>query len=83
MDLLSDTTPEIEALLTRIYRRIPSHRKLELVEDANRTARQLAFSGLRARHPGETVTKLRRRLAGLVLGETLAAAAYGPLETGE
>jgi hypothetical protein len=35
----SDTAKEIEDLLVDIYRRMPSWRKIELVEDANRTAR--------------------------------------------
>lgn len=62
-----------------IYRRMPAWRKVELVEDANRTARQLAMIGLRARHPGESVARLRRRLLGLVLGEETAKKIYGPL----
>jgi hypothetical protein len=75
-----DTSPEAERVLVALYRSLPAWRKLELVEDANRAARQLAFSGLRSRHPDESPERLRRRLIGLVLGDELAVAAYGPLE---
>lgn len=76
--IFSDTSPEIEDLLVDIYRRMPPWRKIELVDDANRTARQLAWAGLHSRHPGESRARLRRRLLDLVLGEELALAAYGP-----
>jgi len=62
-----------------IYRRMPAWRKVELVDDANRTARLLAFSGIRSRYPDEPLGRSRRRLLGLVLGEELASRIYGPL----
>ena len=76
--ILSDTPKEIEDLLVNIYRGMPSWRKIELVEDANRTARQLAWAGLHSRHPSESKTRLRRRLLDLVLGEETANKIYGP-----
>ena len=78
--LFSDTSPDCEELLVSLYRRMPAWRKIELVEDANRTARQLAMIGLRSRHPGESLPRLRRRLFGLVLGEELANRIYGPFD---
>lgn len=75
-----DTSPAAEAVMLDIYRRMPAWRKLELVNDANRAARQLALAGLRARHPDENPTRLRRRLLGLVLGEETATRVYGRLE---
>jgi hypothetical protein len=66
--------------MLEIYRRMPSWRKMDLVDDANRTARQLAMVGLRSRHPEESLPKLRRRLLGLVLEEPTAIQVYGPLE---
>jgi hypothetical protein len=78
-----DTTPEAEAVLIDLYRRMPPWRKLELVDDAIRTSRQLAMMGLRSRHPDEPIEKLRRRLLGLVLGEETADRVYGPMEVGE
>jgi len=79
---ICDTSPEAEALQSELYRRMPARRKIELVDDAIRTSRHLAMMGLQSRHPGEPLTKLRRRLAGLVLGEEIAARVYGPLELG-
>ena len=75
----NDTSPEVEAKLVEIYRKMPTWRKIELVDDANRTARQLALAGLRSRHPGESPERLRRRLLDLVLGEETALAVYGPV----
>jgi hypothetical protein len=81
--LSRDTSPAAEAVMLDIYRSMPVWRKLALVDDANRTARLLAMAGLRARHPGEPLFRLRRRLLGLVLGERTALEVYGPLEGGE
>jgi len=39
----------------------------------------LALSGLRTRYPNADEMELRRGLADLLLGEDLAACAYGPL----
>ena len=81
--LFQDSPADIEERVVEIYRRMPAWRKVALVEDANRTARQLALAGLRARHPGEALPRLRRRLLGLVLGEETAERVYGPLGAGE
>jgi len=78
--LYADTSAEAERVLLSIYGRMPTWRKVELVEDANRTARHLAMIGLRSRHPDESPVKLRRRLLGLVLGEETARKVYGPLD---
>lgn len=76
----TDTTPEAEAIAIGIYRDMPAWRKIQLVEDANRTARQLALAGLRSRYPDESDSRRRRRLFGLLLGEELACRIYGPLD---
>lgn len=62
-----------------IYRRMPRWRKIELIVDANETARQLALAGLRTRHPEASPGEIQRRLFGLLLGEELATEVYGPL----
>jgi hypothetical protein len=81
--LYADTSLDAEDVLLAIYRRMPVWRKVELVEDANRTARQLAMCGLRSRHPDEPPSRLRRRLLGLVVGEETALRLYGPLDDPE
>ena len=79
----SHTSPDARAAMIAVYCRMPAWRKVELVEDANRTARQLALIGLRSRHPGESTERLRRRLLGLVLGEDQATEIYGELGESE
>jgi hypothetical protein len=77
--LAEDTHPDAERVLIELLRRATPARKMALVLDANRTARLLALTGLRERHPGESAIRLRRRLADLWLGPELATKAYGPL----
>jgi hypothetical protein len=81
--LSRDTSPDAEAVQIEIYRRMSARRKLELVEEANRTARNLALAGLRSRHPEAGSEELFRRLMDLMLGEELAAEVYGPLAGGK
>ena len=77
----SDTSPEAERILIELLRRAPAWRKLLLVEDTNRSVRDLLLAGLRERFPQDPPAVLRRRLADLWLGPELAAAAYGPLSS--
>ena len=74
-----DSSPEAARLQLEIYRRMSVERKLELVEDANQTARLLALAGLAERHPEDPPERLHRRLFDLVLGSELAGRAYGPV----
>ncbi len=75
-----DTSPEAEAVLIEGYRRMTLKQKFEQVERLNRMGRALAMSGLRRRYPEASEEQIRRRLAGLLLGEELATKAYGTLE---
>ncbi len=81
--LAEDTRPEAEQVLIGLLRNASPQRKLAMVLSANRTARLLALTGLRERHPSESPARLRRRLADLWLGTELAAKAYGPLTAHE
>jgi hypothetical protein len=76
---LTDTSPEIHAAQLQRYREMSVERKLELVEDANATARILALTGLAARHPDASETELHLRLFHLLHGRELATKAWGPL----
>ncbi len=75
-----DTSCEAEQVQLDLIRAMPAWRKLELVNDAIQTSRQLSLAGLRERHPGEPIERLRRRLRGLVLGEEIAERIWGPLD---
>jgi len=81
--LAEDTHPEAERVLIELLRGASPARKVAVVLSANRTARELALTGLRERHPGESPARPRRRLADLWLGPELAAKAYGPLPAGD
>ena len=77
--LAEDTHLDAERARIALLRGASTARKLAIVIGANQTARALAMTGLRERHPGESPARLRRRLADLWLGAELAAKAYGPL----
>ena len=77
---LSDTHPKMDALRTELLRKASPARKLEMLADLNASARNLAMTGLRLRHPHASEAELRRRLADLLLGEVLARKVYGELE---
>ena len=62
-----------------MLRQAPAWRKLHMVEDTNRSVKDLLLTGLRHRFPQDSPVVLRRRLANLWLGPELSAAAYGPM----
>lgn len=78
-ETLSDTWPEVAALQRSLLRKATPARKLAMVGQMNQTVKTLALSGLRSRFPCESPDVLRRRLADLVLGPTLASLVYGPI----
>jgi len=77
-EMNQDTSPEAETILFKLWREAPAWRKLEMMEDLNRTARQLALVGLRRRFPAASSEELQWRLAVMLLGEELATRVYGP-----
>lgn len=81
--LAEDTSPETERVLIELLRRASPARKVQMIASANRASRELALCGLKMRFPNESPARLRRRLAGLCLGEELAEKAYGPLPADE
>jgi hypothetical protein len=78
----SDTDPEMEALQIRLLRQAAPWQKMKMLAGLNAAAKTLALSGLRRRHPQAGEPELRRRLAGLLLGDELATKVYGELEHG-
>ena len=75
--LSSDTAPEAERVLVRLWREMPAWRKMELVAEMNETVKILARARLAQRFPDATPQELDRRLKYLLLGEDLAARVYG------
>jgi len=56
---------------------MPPWKKLAVVDDLNETVKAFAISGLKQRHPDASPAQIRRKLAGLILGEELADKVYG------
>ena len=80
--MISDTHPKIEAFQIQLLREAPSWRKANMLGQMFQTMKELAYQGLRQRHPDAGENELRRRLAGVILGEELAEQVYGPLLIG-
>ena len=79
--LSSDTHPKMEALQIQLWKQASPTRKMHMLAQLNASARTLALTGLRSRYPQASETELRRRLAGLLLGEELACKVYGELHS--
>lgn len=77
--LFPDTHPKMEALQIQLWRQASPTRKMNMLAQLNAAARALALAGLRAQYPQASEAELRRRLAGLLLGEELARRVYGDL----
>ncbi len=77
-ETLSDTRPEVAALQRKLLRQIDAAQKLAMLGQMNLTVKTLALSGLRSHCPDDSVEMLRRRLADLILGPTLARRVYDP-----
>jgi len=76
--MLTDTTPEADAVLLQLLRQTPVWRKLQLMDQLNQMAHAMVLSDLRQRYPQATPDELRRLLADRLLGAELAAKVYGP-----
>ena len=75
--LSSDTHPKMEALQIQLWRQASPTRKMHMLAQLNASANTLALMGLRSKFPNANEAELRRRLAGLLLGEELASKVYG------
>jgi hypothetical protein len=77
--LSSDTHPKMEALQIQLWRQASPTRKMHMLAQLNESVRIVALAGLRSRYPNADKAELRRRLAGLILGEEVARRVYGEL----
>ena len=77
--LYSDTHPKIEQMQIELWRQASPTRKMHMLAQLNDSARILALTGLRSRFPQASENELRRRLAGILLGEELARKVYGEM----
>lgn len=74
--LFPDTHPKMEALQIELLRRMPSWKKIAMVDSLGETVKALALGGIRQRHPEATPEQLRRMLAEMMLGAELARKVY-------
>ena len=73
----------MEALQIELWRQASPTRKMQMLAQLNQSARTLALTGLRSQYPQASAEELRRRLAGLILGEELASKVYGEINYAE
>jgi DNA-binding HxlR family transcriptional regulator len=78
-ETFSDTNPKIATAWRSLLRQVGPAQKLAMLGQLNQTVKTLGLSGLRTRHPDDSPEMLRRRLADLLLGSSLANKVYGPL----
>ena len=76
----SDTHPKMEALQIKLLRETPPWRKMEMLAELNRAARELALAGLRQRYPEADETALLRYLGNILLGSDIAGRVCAELE---
>ena len=72
-----DTSPDVERRLIEMTRRLPIERRIQLAARFSTSLRQMAWNGLRQRHPEATACELRRRFAELHLGPAIAQTLFG------
>ncbi len=77
--LFPDTHPKMEALQIQLWRQASPTRKMQMLAQLNDSVHLLAMMGLRLQYPQASEAELRRRLAGLLLGEDLARKIYGEI----
>ena len=76
----SDTHPKMEALQINLLRETPPWRKMEMLAELTRAARELALAGLRQRYPEADETALLRYLGNILLGSDIAGRVCAELE---
>ena len=77
--LFSDTHPKMEALQIQLWRQASPTRKMQMLAQLNQSARLLVLAGLHSQFPQASEDELRRKLAGLQLGEEIACKVYGKM----
>ncbi len=77
--LFPDTHPKMEALQIQLWRQASPSRKMNMLAQLNKSAQMLALAGLRTQYPRASEAEIRRRLAGLLLGEESARKVYGEI----
>jgi hypothetical protein len=72
----SDTSADAHAVQSEVYRRMGGRKRLGIMFRLNGMVRDLAMSGIRARHPDYTNAQVRLAYARLQLGDADVRAAW-------
>jgi len=64
-------------LQIQLWRQASPTAKMNMLAQLNASVRILALMGLRSQYPQASEAELRRKLADLLLGESLASQVYG------
>lgn len=75
--MISDTSPEVEAMQTEIYRNMTPAQKAQIVDELYRDSQRLAEIGVRMRYPDATDREVMLRLASLRNGREVMIEAFG------
>jgi hypothetical protein len=78
--MFTDTHPKIEKMQIEVIRRMPTWKKIAVMDGLNETVRTLAITGIKQRHPNATPAQVHRMLADLMLGAELARKVYDHAE---
>ncbi len=73
----NDTSPDAEAVMTELYRRLSPGEKLLRVFEAYQTGKSLTLAGLAMRHPQVSTEQLEMLWKRQHLGTTLFTEVYG------
>ena len=73
----NDTSPDAEAMMIELYRRMSPGEKLLRVFDAYQTGKSLALTGLTMRYPKASSDQLEMLWKRQHLGDTLFTEIYG------
>lgn len=67
-ELLSDTSPDVEARMTELYRAMTPRQRIARVASLSQTTRRLARAQIQREHPEASEEELRIRFAPRTLG---------------
>lgn len=77
--LFPNTRPAAEFVLIRLLRDAPPWRRQEMVGQMNEAVKTMMLNGLSVRYPKGSPEEIKRRMAGLLLGEEQALKVSGAL----
>jgi hypothetical protein len=75
--LFPDTSPEAEAVLLEGYRKMPTWKKFQCVDDLNQALKSLQLADIKSKSPQASEHELKMRLASRWIEPELMKRAFG------